>query len=333
MNSKGKTSLDFVIIGAQKSGTTTLFRYLAEHPAIYMPPEKETPFFSYDEYFEKGWDWFLQGAFGDAPPDTLWGKASPQYMCFPQVPKRMAQQIPRVKCIAILRDPISRAYSHYRMSVRRGYESRSFEECIQTQLTAAGLEEGRLSSTPVNSYIAWGEYGRILSAYTRHFPREQMLILYTKDLASNPQDLLMKTYAFLGVGAVLPQTLGQTFHKGGTRTKLSFVTKLLRQMPVQAIRRRFPLQWWRVLERWYFAFEQWNMIPEDAKDIPLSDHGLRAVQDHFAAEAAILKSIVSEPPPWLPFPSAPLTPSAGHHDHSVHMSAFQERAGSLQQKG
>jgi hypothetical protein len=302
MKQKSKTWLDFVIIGAQKSGTTTLFKYLSEHPSIYMPPEKETAFFSYNDYFEKGWTWFLEGAYGNAPKEKLWGKASPQYMCFPQVPERMVQQIPQVKCIAVLRDPVARAYSHYRMSVRRGYEPCTFDECVRIQLTPRALIESRLHPTKVNSYVTWGEYGRVLAAYAQHFPRDQMLILFTKDLARHPKELLMRIYDFLAVEPFLPQTLGQEFHRGGTRPKLPIATKVLGAMPIHAMRKRVPLRLWRILGRLYFAFEQWNVIPGQVEAIPLTAQTQRALQAHFEGDAAELERVTAASPPWLPFP-------------------------------
>lgn len=75
-----KSRLDFLVIGAQKAGTTSLFEYLRQHPAIYMPPGKEVPYFSDDAMVDRGWDAYLTQTFAYADPALAWGTASPQYM-------------------------------------------------------------------------------------------------------------------------------------------------------------------------------------------------------------------------------------------------------------
>src|SRR4051794_6700075 len=84
----GRT-LDFIIIGAQKSGTTSLYKYLQPHPSIYMLPEKEAPFFSAEALYSRGWEWYRQEFFSQAPPERIWGKATPMYMANLQVPERI----------------------------------------------------------------------------------------------------------------------------------------------------------------------------------------------------------------------------------------------------
>jgi hypothetical protein len=301
MNTRNKTWLDFIIVGAQKSGTTTLFKHLIEHPAIYMPSEKEAPFFSRDEDYEKGWNWFLRGSFANAPQDKLWGKASPQYMCYPKVPERLAKQLPQVKLIAILRAPIARAYSHYKMGVRRGYETRSFEECVQMQLAPDALAESRLNPSRTNSYIVWGEYGRMLSVYSHYFPQDQMLLLFTADLEHNPKELMTRIYRFLCVEVLLPSNLGQRFHQGGRRQRIPIAAKIARVMPVRTARALLPIGLRRRLAYWHFTFEQWNTIPDKSNEIPLTPRTLRALQKHYEADAAVLERIMQCPMPWLPF--------------------------------
>src|SRR6266487_1947701 len=112
--------LDFIIIGAQKAGTTSLYHYLREHPGIYMPPEKEAPFFTSKGSFLRDWEQFAADYFGAASVEQRWGKATPAYMADPRVAARIHSLMPRVLLIALLRNPVERAYSHYMMSVRRG---------------------------------------------------------------------------------------------------------------------------------------------------------------------------------------------------------------------
>lgn len=116
--------VDFLVIGAQKSGTTSIFNYLSSHPSIFMPQCKEVCFFTRD--FERGVDWYFSNYFPSAPASSIKGEASPHYMYFKNVPERIASLFPDIKLIAVLRNPITRAYSHYQMTVRRNLEKRSF---------------------------------------------------------------------------------------------------------------------------------------------------------------------------------------------------------------
>ena len=293
-----KKQLDFSVIGAQKSGTTTLFKYLAEHPSIYVPPEKEVPFFSNNDYYKKGWEWYLNRVFGDAPKDMVWGKVTPQYMCYQQVPERLFSEMPNVKCIAILRNPVERAYSHYRMGVGRGYESHSFEECIQAQLSLKALTESRLNPTRTNSYIIWGEYGRIISGYTQHFPIEQILILYTESLEHNPKDLLMQIYNYLAVEPFQPKGIGQKFRQGGTKARMPTVNKIINIISNKTIRRIVPFELWSELGRLYLSFELWNTVPDKSKEIPLGHETLQKLYLHYKEDTASLERITQSTVVW-----------------------------------
>ena len=138
-------SLDFIIIGAMKAGTTSICKYLAQHEKLHLPPEKEAPFFSEDMRFKKGYLDYFNIFFKSASASALIGKVTPIYMMHPEVPSRIKQICPDVKMIAILRDPIERAYSHYHMAVRLKKETRTFEEAILYQLYEKRLEKARTS--------------------------------------------------------------------------------------------------------------------------------------------------------------------------------------------
>ena len=217
-------NIDFLIIGAQKSGTTSLFKYLVEHPAIYIPQEKELPYFSYDELHENGMLRFLEQYFAKANDSQQWGTVTPQYMYDPIVPDRISAELPKVKLIALLRDPVERAISHYKMTVRRGDEKRpvdvAFRECLEDdQAAKARVLRGR-SKDEVSCYLVWGEYGRILEKYFELFPAEQILILDHGELAIEPAILVRKIFDFLRVDAdFLPNNLDKKFHIGGSKVR------------------------------------------------------------------------------------------------------------------
>src|SRR5581483_11050016 len=129
-----ETKLDFLIIGAMKAGTTSLHRYLAGHPGLYLLPEKEVPYFCNEEYRARGWDWYAREFFSQAPPDKLRGKSTPQYMAREGMATRIHAEMPRVRLIALLRNPVERAYSQYKMEVKRAGEKRSFLAAVGEEL-------------------------------------------------------------------------------------------------------------------------------------------------------------------------------------------------------
>lgn len=182
---------DFVILGAMKAGSTTLWRYLIRHPQIFMPTDsKEPQFFSRDQNFEKGEDWYRQLFLG-AGPSQICGEASTCYSRYPAYPmaaSRMAALVPQVKLIYVLRHPVERLYSHYvhEMSsrfVRQGGKLPSF------QRFASEDEEARCAS----------RYSFQIDHLTRYFDPSQLLIVLTDDLEKQPARVLADVQSFLEV--------------------------------------------------------------------------------------------------------------------------------------
>jgi hypothetical protein len=293
-----KSYLDFIIIGAQKSGTTSLFKYLIEHPQIYMPSDKETNFFQKERFYKREVGWFLEEFFKDAPEDKLWAEASPNYMTSPLVPKRIAKHFPDIKLIAILRDPIERAYSHYKMNFRRRIESRSFEEVIQQQLKKDALEQARVRPNQRDCCIVWGEYGRILGQYLDYFSLSQLLILFTRDLADTPENVMREIYSFLRIDKVLPQNIGERFHQGGNKMRFSLLWSFFRRIP--GVRYLWGLLPYRTKSRLWFSFQQWSTIPEKDTSIPLTAETMNALQFHYQRDAILFHSITRVIPNWFP---------------------------------
>ncbi len=166
-------TLDFLVIGAQRSGTTSLWRHLASHPEIYVPPSKEAPFFSHAEPFARGLDWYLGEFFGEAQPEQQRGTVSPHYMMgspgidIHEVARRIHSLLPRVKLIAVLRDPIERAQSHHRMVLHRGRETRAFEVAAR-ELLAREMLRARAPRTAARAALF--RAGRV-RPHPRRLPR------------------------------------------------------------------------------------------------------------------------------------------------------------------
>lgn len=203
---------DFIIIGAQKSGTTSLYHYLSQHPQLIRSYRKEVHFFdggtkSNVDNFVNGQAWY-RAHFPlrrniNTHQKTF--EASPLYIFNPLVPKRIADLISEVKLIAILRNPTERAISHYFHSKRKGFESLPIMEALQA-------EEKRLKSVIENedyknhifrhhTYKSRGLYKEQLVRYFNLFAKEQILVMNSEKFFSKPSVSLKKVFKFVGVDA------------------------------------------------------------------------------------------------------------------------------------
>ncbi|MGD9723637.1 MAG: sulfotransferase domain-containing protein [Pirellulales bacterium] len=228
----------FIIAGAQKAGTTSLYGYLAGHPQCRAPWTKEVNF--YDQNFARGERWYRMhfplstGAvnrphFGGA--GALCFEASPHYMFEPEVPTRMRESLPEVKAIFLLRDPIRRAYSHYQHEVRRRRISIPFEDCIDAEIRqragerppAPGSEALGLPSRPL-TLLARGLYVDQLQRWEAHFPADRMLVLEAERLFRAPADTFAQVLAFLGLDAWAPAAFGN-LNPGRYSTPMSSVAR------------------------------------------------------------------------------------------------------------
>jgi len=188
---------DFVVIGAQRGGTTSLYRYLTGHPEVGGALRKEVHFF--DQNYEKGVDWYL-AHFPLRGEARLVGEASPFYLVHPEVPGRMRATVPGVKLIALLRNPVERAYSQYQLNVRRGLEPFSFAEAIaQEEARLAGATARRDLAARRSSYLLRGRYVEHVRRWLDVFPSEQFLIFKSEELFEEPGRILGQALAYLGV--------------------------------------------------------------------------------------------------------------------------------------
>ena len=222
-----KGTLDFTIIGAQKSGTTTLFELLKQHKDIYLPPGKEAFFFGRPEREQNGWEWYLKEFFSDAKEDELWGTVVPHYMAYPGIAAKMHKVTPDIKIIAILRDPFSRAFSQFTMSLRRSLDNRNYYDAIESLSAEHELNNARNDTSETNSYIIRSEYGRILLNFKEEFGLENILILFTDDLENTPQKVLDQICDFLKIPHFFPTDIGKKFHKGSNKPKSVLVTRVM----------------------------------------------------------------------------------------------------------
>lgn len=175
----------FLIIGAQKAATTTLWAQLRTHPDVFMPELKETNFFIQHRYEQLGQDWY-EDLFSPAAPGQLLGEASPAYTLFPiwgRVPDRIAGVVPDAKLVYVLRDPIERMRSSWIQARSDGLELRPLDEAFRHNLL----------------YLAGSSYAMQLEQFLRHFSLDQVLLLTSEAIEKEPGTALDQLLLFLGL--------------------------------------------------------------------------------------------------------------------------------------
>ena len=204
---------DFIIIGAQKCGTTSLFEFLNASPNIYMPEHKETQFFNRSELYEQGIGSY-EKFFSDAKSNQLLGEASPQYLSSQSAARRISEHCSDTRLIAILRDPVERAISHYHMTNRRGRTDLSLTDALLARLESPVGDS--LEPNMDNDFLLIGEFGRQLSWYERFAENNQLHTIFLDEMRSEPGLQLTKLSEFLELDdGSIPRNFPHT-HRGGT---------------------------------------------------------------------------------------------------------------------
>jgi hypothetical protein len=198
---------DFLIIGAQKAGTSSMFKLLHLHPQIYGSIKKEPHFF--DANYSKGVNWYRSHfpMRQKIKKGCVTGEASPCYLMFPHAAERISQLLPNIKLIVLLRNPVDRAISHYFHVVSGNRESLSIEEAFKAEDDRIRPELKRLQEDKTYysiiyrtySYKKRGVYIDQIKHYLQFFNREQLFIIKSEEYFENPNHILKSVYAFLGV--------------------------------------------------------------------------------------------------------------------------------------
>jgi hypothetical protein len=214
----------FLVIGAMKSGTTSLWRYLSAHPDVFMCTPKEPNFFIAEGNWHLGVDWYAS-LFVRGVGRRAVGEASVAYTLFPHhrwVPKRIRQVLPEARLVYLMRHPLERMISHYRHMVTKGTERRPIDEA--------------LLQTPV--YLDASRYALQIEQYLHHFDRSQMLLLTTDELEARREEALRRVYAFIGVDpGFLPEIADRAYHRADELRRPTRITFFMRR------RKRTRLYW------------------------------------------------------------------------------------------
>ena len=187
---------NFIIIGGQRCGTTSLYTYLAQHPQILTPIKKEMDFFSW--HFDRGIDWYL-AHFPPMPPgeEFLTGEASPSYFDCREAPERLYSLFPEAKLIVLLRNPVDRAISQFYRLTGLNWEARSLDRAISDEVERLNQNPEYIIGEEPGNYLARGRYIEFIKNWRTFFPPEQLLILKSEDFYAGAAAIVQQVLEFL----------------------------------------------------------------------------------------------------------------------------------------
>ncbi len=214
---------DVYIIGAQKSGTTTLYDWIAQHPQIFGDPlGKDFPFFSQDSLYKKGPKELTKFSKGAKPNQLILG-GEVNAMFVENAGEKLYKVIPNAKLIAILRNPVDRAYSAYCYAVERLLENRTFEQAIKEELE--GYKYSWFDSMQ-KDYLRHGLYAQQLKAIFEYYPKKQLYIIIFEEWKKNPYKVMEEVFRFIGVDPnFMPVMRVKNVTKGRYRSR--FIAKII----------------------------------------------------------------------------------------------------------
>lgn len=212
MTASGRVEPDFLLVGGQRCGTTSLFRAFEQHPHIIRPRlNKGINYF--DLNYQRGERWYR----GHYPPErkarpnsdisTAVFEASGYYMFHPLAPMRILNDLPTVKIVAMLRDPVERAFSAWKHERARGFDTLPFDQALETEEARTAGERERMLADPNYqsfafrhfSYMARGDYVPQLQAFYERLPRNRIHVIYSEDFFRHPEAEFARLADFLGV--------------------------------------------------------------------------------------------------------------------------------------
>jgi hypothetical protein len=213
---------NFLVIGAGRSGTTSLHHYLGQHPEVYLPHAKAPSYFyccdaprSDDpylhlvsrNYFVRDFEEY-QALFDEVRSETAIGEVSPVYLATTQAAPRIAELIPAVKLLAVIRNPVDRAWARFLGRTRDGLERRtSFSDIVREE-----KDQGLLRDDAHGTYVASGFVFHFLESYLEHFRREAFFVRLFEDLKSDAEGLVAEAFEFLGVDSAFRPALERHYN-------------------------------------------------------------------------------------------------------------------------
>ena len=298
---------NFLIIGAAKSGTTSLYSYLNQHPQIYFSPFKEPRFFALEglEIDYQGPAQIInqkaintieeyQKLFAAVSNEIAIGEASTLYLYSEQAPQKIKQYVPQAKLIAILRNPIDRAYSSYSHLVRDGFETLSFAEALQK-------EPQRIAQnwSPLWHYQQRGFYYPQLARYYDTFPAEQIKVYLYEDFVKNTSQVTADIFNFLGVNPNFKPDTSQKMNVSGVPKNKVFHQIITQDNPLKsAVKQLLPQS---LRHKLYKKIKSSNLEKQSA----MSTEVRRQLADVYQKDIAQLENLLQRDlSVWLDYATA-----------------------------
>lgn len=190
---------DFIIIGTLKSGTTSLYDYLTQHPKILPAIVKEVRFFS--SFFTNGYEWYFSHFPNSLNQDCLSGEATPGYFSSARVPERLHSTLPNAKLVLCLRNPVDRTLSHYFMDVREGRQSQTLEQILEKLEKKSNLFDNNQQNFLDKIPLCFSDsfYYFHLRKWLKFFPLSQIQIINSQDLFQSPNEIVNDVFEFIGL--------------------------------------------------------------------------------------------------------------------------------------
>lgn len=206
---------DFMLVGAKRCGSTSLFTYLLEHPdvaSLFPAAEGKKGSHYFDRHSDRSTAWY-RSHFAVRRPGRITGEASTYYFSHPRAAHDAAALVPSARIIALLREPAARAFSHYRDEVKLGNETLSFADALAAEGSRLAPEIARMDHDPHYysfahehlSYRTWGLYADHLSRWLSVYPTEQVLVLRSEDMFTQPEVVFRRCTDFLGLSPFQPE--------------------------------------------------------------------------------------------------------------------------------
>lgn len=283
---------NFLVVGVEKGGTTWLYAQLKKHPDIFLPDTKEIHFFNRfnsnfveHDYFQFGLEWY-QKFFKEYKGQKAIGEITPMYICDPEAPLRIKQTLPNVRLIAMLRDPVQRAYSHYWMAKQKNHtNTATFKEVIDQKEP---------------KFIERGLYYKQLKTYYELFDSKQIMVLFFDEVFKDPEYWLTQVCRFLGVDATFYQNNAsikeRVFEASAYKSaallnkQISLVHKMRRSKALSSV-----LDW---MKRKGFAdrIKKMNMVEQQYEKI--SERDAAELQQYYCEDLKALASLLNRNLPF-----------------------------------
>ncbi len=294
---------NFFVVGAAKAGTTSMYRYLKQHPDVYMPTVKEPHWFSRLEpnpgqgfrpvTSEEAYLSLFEGWRGERAV----GEASPSYLWDPKAPDRIARSVPDAKIIVLLRDPVDRAFSHYLADARHGIQGRPFHEALRADHASPTKGWGKS-----HLYVELGLYCGQVSRYLERFGEGDVLVLFFEEVFADPGSTkcsLERVLDFLGVD---PREAGnirfERKHNPHTVPRAATKHLALGAPAARNLAQRFlPPGWKHFLSRNKLLFRR-------AEKPEIEARALEFLRRIYEPELGCLEAVLGRELPWEPWPEA-----------------------------